>query len=166
MSAASYVFCNRCGHRNPPVSTFCSACGTVLDVVDDRTITIAKVDPLQDAPGVGDDVIVDLGDIKSGTAILVVRGGEDEGDHFVLSSSVTTIGRSADSDIVLDDITVSRHHSEVSRLDGGYIVRDKGSLNGTYVNQSRIDVCELRQGDELQVGKFRLVFFENAAAQA
>lgn len=166
MSAASYVFCNRCGHRNPPVSTFCSACGTVLDLVDDRTITIAKVDPLQDAPGSADDVVVDLADIKSGTAILVVRGGEDEGEHFVLSSVVTSIGRSADSDIVLDDITVSRHHSEVSRHEGRYIVRDKGSLNGTYVNQARIDVCELQQGDELQVGKFRLVFFENAADRA
>ena len=166
MSAASYVFCNRCGHRNPPVSTFCSACGTVLDLVEDRTITIAKVDPLMDAPGVSDDVVVDLGDIRDGTAILVVRGGEDEGDHFVLAANVTTIGRSPDSDIVLDDITVSRHHSEVTRVDGRYVVRDKGSLNGTYVNQARIDVSDLRQGDELQVGKFRLVFFENASASS
>lgn len=162
MSSASYVFCNRCGHRNPPVSTFCSACGTVLDAADDRTVTIAKIDPLQDAPGPRDDVVVDLGDIRSGTAILVVRGGEDEGDHFTLTGTVTSIGRSADSDIVLDDITVSRHHSEVALVDGRYVVRDRGSLNGTYVNQARIDVCELGQGDELQVGKFRLVFFENA----
>lgn len=164
MNTASYVFCNRCGHRNPPVSAFCSACGTVLDLIEDRTITIAKVDPLQDAPGMADDVVVDLGDIKVGTAILVVRGGEEEGGHFVLSSHLTTIGRSADSDIVLDDITVSRHHSEITSVDGRYVVRDKGSLNGTYVNQTRIDVADLRQGDELQVGKFRLIFFENASA--
>lgn len=158
----SYVFCNRCGHRNPPTSAFCSACGAVLDVVDDQTITLAKVDPLMDAPGVADDTTVDLGGIQTGTALLVIRGGEDEGAYFVLSSSVTTIGRHADSDIALDDITVSRRHSEVHHSGGKYIVSDAGSLNGTYVNQRRIDVVELRQGDELQVGKYRLVFLESA----
>jgi FHA domain/zinc-ribbon domain len=158
----SYVFCNRCGHRNPPTSSFCSACGAVLDLVDDRTITLAKVDPLLDAPGPQDDTTVNLNEIERGTAILVIRGGEEEGQHFVLASSVTTIGRHADSDIALDDITVSRRHSEIHFSGGDYIVRDAGSLNGTYVNQQRIDVIELRQGDELQVGKFRLVFLERA----
>ncbi|MFM8625617.1 MAG: FHA domain-containing protein [Actinomycetota bacterium] len=162
MSAVSYVFCNRCGHRNPPVSTFCSSCGTVLDTVDDRTIVIAKVDPLQDAPGIADDVIVDTGDMADGTAILVVRSGEDEGEHFVLGAGTTSIGRSAESDIVLDDITVSRHHSEIVRVDGRHVVRDRGSLNGTYLNQVRVDAAELSQGDEVQIGKFRLVFFEKA----
>lgn len=159
MSGASYVFCNRCGHRNPPASSFCSSCGTVLDTTEDRTIVIAKVDPLMDAPGTEDDVIVDLGDLATDTAILVVRSGEEEGEHFVLTTAVTTIGRSAESDIVLDDITVSRHHSEITRVDARYVVRDKGSLNGTYVNQDRVDVAELTQGDEVQIGKFRLVFF-------
>ena len=158
----SYVFCNRCGHRNPPGSAFCSACGSVLDVTEDRTITLAKVDPLQDAPGAADDVRVDLDDIAPGSAILVVRGGEEEGVHFTLSSTVTTIGRNEDSDITLEDITVSRRHSEIHHSAGRYIVRDAGSLNGTYVNQRRIDVVELSQGDELQVGKFRLVFLESA----
>lgn len=158
----SYVFCNKCGHRNPPTSAFCSACGAVLDLVDDRTITLTKVDPLQDAFGNKDDVVVDLNDIETGTAILVVRGGEDEGAYFVLSRPLTTIGRSDSCDISFDDITVSRHHSEVMRTDGHYVVRDLGSLNGTYVNQQRVDVVELRQGDELQIGKFRLVFLESA----
>lgn len=156
----AYVFCNRCGHRNPPTSGFCSACGSVLDVVDDRTITLTKVDPMQDAPGPTDDVIVDLDEIKSGTAILVVRSGEDEGQHFVLSEAVTTIGRHVDSSIVLDDITVSRRHSEIHHSDGRFLVKDAGSLNGTYVNQKRVDVEQLNQGDELQVGKFHLVFLE------
>lgn len=156
----AYVFCNRCGHRNPPTSGFCSACGSVLDVVDDRTITLTKVDPMQDAPGLTDDVIVDLDEIKSGTAILVVRSGEDEGQHFVLSEAVTTIGRHVDSSIVLDDITVSRRHSEIHHSDGRFLVKDAGSLNGTYVNQKRVDVEQLNQGDELQVGKFHLVFLE------
>lgn len=158
----AYVFCNRCGHRNPPTSGFCSACGSVLDLVDDRTITLTKVDPLQDAPGPDDDIVVDLEEIAAGTAILVVRSGEEEGDYFVLSSAVTTIGRHAESTIVLDDITVSRRHSEIHKTDGRYLVKDAGSLNGTYVNQERVDVAELRQGDELQVGKFHLVFLESA----
>lgn len=158
----AYVFCNRCGHRNPPTSGFCSACGSVLDLVDDRTITLTKVDPLQDAPGPDDDIVVDLDEIAAGTAILVVRSGEEEGDYFVLSSAVTTIGRHAESTIVLDDITVSRRHSEIHKTDGRYLVKDAGSLNGTYVNQERVDVAELRQGDELQVGKFHLVFLESA----
>ena len=158
----AYVFCNRCGHRNPPTSGFCSACGSVLDLVDDRTITLTKVDPLQDAPGPDDDIVVDLDEIAAGTAILVVRSGEEEGDYFVLSSAVTTIGRHAESTIVLDDITVSRSHSEIHKTDGRYLVKDAGSLNGTYVNQERVDVAELRQGDELQVGKFHLIFLESA----
>ena len=158
----AYVFCNRCGHRNPPTSGFCSACGSVLDLVDDRTITLTKVDPLQDAPGPDDDIVVDLDEIAAGTATLVVRSGEEEGDYFVLSSAVTTIGRHAESTIVLDDITVSRRHSEIHKTDGRYLVKDAGSLNGTYVNQERVDVAELRQGDELQVGKFHLIFLESA----
>jgi len=158
----TYVFCNKCGHRNPPSSAFCSACGSVLDILDDRTITLAKTDPLQDAIGPEDDVRVDLGDIQPGQAILVVRGGEDEGEYFELSAAVTSIGRSEESTITLEDITVSRQHSEIHHAGGRYIVRDAGSLNGTYVNQRRIDVSELQQGDELQVGKFRLVFLESA----
>ena len=157
----SYVFCNRCAHRNPPVSAFCSACGAVLDIAEDHTITLTKVDPLQDAPGPEDDISVDLDEIAAGTAILVVRGGEEEGQYFVLTDSVTSLGRHADSGIVLDDITVSRRHSEIHHENGRYQVTDAGSLNGTYVNQTRVDSIELHQGDELQVGKFRLVFFES-----
>ncbi len=156
----SYVFCNQCGHRNPPLSAFCSACGTVLDIVSDHTITLAKTDSLQDALGPEDDVQVSLTNISRGTAILVLRGGEGEGDHYVLSSPLTNIGRHADSDISLDDITVSRRHCEITSENSRFIVRDVGSLNGTYVNQKRVDVIELTQGDELQIGKFHLVFLE------
>jgi len=157
----SYVFCNKCGHRNPPISAFCSACGAVLDIKEDHTITLSKVDPLQDAIGNADDVHVDLDGIPEGHAILVVRGGEDEGKFFDIARSVTTIGRHEESHICLDDITVSRQHSEIHESGGRYIVRDSGSLNGTYVNHRRIDVAELTQGDELQVGKYRLVFLES-----
>lgn len=142
------------------MSAFCSACGTVLDIVSDHTITLAKTDSLQDAPGPEDDVQVSLTSISRGTAILVLRGGEGEGDHYVLSSSLTNIGRHAESDISLDDITVSRRHCEITSENSRFIVRDVGSLNGTYVNQKRVDVIELTQGDELQIGKFHLVFLE------
>lgn len=154
----SQVFCNSCGHRNPPGAAFCSACGTVLDRLDERTITLAKVDQLQDAPGTADDVQVDLGGIEEGTALLVIRGGEDEGRHFVIGSGATRIGRGSENDIELDDITVSRQHCEITCTEGGHVVSDKGSLNGTYVNQRRVDVAELNQGDEVQIGKFRLVY--------
>jgi len=157
----SYVFCNKCGHRNPPTSSFCSACGSVLDTADDRTITLAKVDPLLDAAGVDDDVVVNLNQIGRGTAILVVRGGEEEGTTYTLNKDVVSLGRHPDSDIMLDDITVSRRHSEVAMVNGAFVVSDAGSLNGTYVNQARVDVAQLSQGDELQVGKYRLVFFES-----
>jgi pSer/pThr/pTyr-binding forkhead associated (FHA) protein len=121
---------------------------------------LAKTDSLQDAPGPDDDVQVSLTSISRGTAILVLRGGEGEGDHFVLSSPVTHVGRHADSDIALDDITVSRRHCEITSEDSRFIVRDVGSLNGTYVNQKRVDMVELTQGDDLQIGKFHLVFLE------
>lgn len=157
----SYVFCNRCGHRNPPRSAFCSACGTILDVLDERTITIPKIDPLQDAIGTADDAEVNLSQIPSGEAVLVVRAGGEFGERYALNKAITTLGRHPESDIALDDITVSRHHVEIARVGRRFYVRDSGSLNGTYVNQHRIDEAEIRQGDELQVGKFRLVFFES-----
>jgi pSer/pThr/pTyr-binding forkhead associated (FHA) protein len=157
----AYVFCNQCGHRNPPESGFCSSCGSVLDRIADHTITLAKVDPLQDAPGTDDDVVVSIGDLDTGVASLIVRSGVQAGASFALHDQLTRLGRHPDSEISLDDITVSRRHAEVERTPAGYVVRDAGSLNGTYLNAERIeDEVVLRQGDELQVGKFRLVFFE------
>ena len=160
----AYIFCNSCGHRNPPDSSFCSSCGTPLDVLDDRTITLSAVDPLQDAPGTDDDVVVPLGEIRKGVGVLIVRAGAQAGDRFELTSDLTRLGRHPDSEISLDDITVSRRHAEVQRLAEGYFVADSGSLNGTYVNQERVERAQLRHGDELQIGKFRLVFFERADA--
>lgn len=155
----SYVFCNRCGHRNPPESRFCSACGTVLDRHEEHTITLAKVDPLQDAPGTQDNVSVDLAAIGEGEAILVLRDGAEEGTCFSLRRGTTSIGRHPDSGIVLDDITVSRRHAEILLEAGVCTVIDAGSLNGTYVNQDRVESVTLTHGDDLQIGRFRLVFF-------
>jgi pSer/pThr/pTyr-binding forkhead associated (FHA) protein len=158
----AYVFCNKCGHRNPPSSGFCSSCGSVLDNLDDRTVTLVNVDPLQESAGPEDDIVVRLADLPDSSASLVVRNGPQAGVALSLEAPVTTLGRHQDSEISLDDITVSRRHAEIVRTEAGYIVRDSGSLNGTYVNNQRIDEAPLRQGDELQVGKFRLVFFEKA----
>ncbi len=158
----AYVHCNQCGHRNPPESTFCSSCGTVLDSLHDHTVTLSKVDPLQESAGSADDVVVNLADLPTEAASLVVRNGSQAGTALSLAARITRLGRHSDSEISLDDITVSRRHAEIERADGGYLVRDTGSLNGTYVNQKRIDEVLLHHGDELQVGKFRLVFFSRA----
>jgi pSer/pThr/pTyr-binding forkhead associated (FHA) protein len=159
----SYVFCNQCGHRNPPDSNFCSSCGSALDNLDDRTITLAPVDPLQDAAGL-DEVVVPVGEIPRGAGVLIVRAGPQAGTRFTLDRVITRLGRHPDSDVSLDDITVSRRHAEIRRAGDGYEVVDSGSLNGTYVNQERIDRATLHHGDELQIGKFRLVYFERGDA--
>jgi len=158
----AYTFCNNCGHRNPPESGFCSSCGAPLDVTADRTITLTAVDPLQDGAGSEDDVVVPVGDLAADAAVLIVRSGAQAGDRFTLKDGATRLGRHPDSEIMLDDITVSRRHSALERTAEGWVVTDAGSLNGTYVNQERIDRAILHHGDELQVGKFRLVLFERA----
>ncbi len=155
----AYVFCNQCGHRNQAEAVFCSSCGAVLDRPVDHTIVLAKVDPLQDAPGPADDTQVHLSDLPSGVP-------SQAGAVFALRGTVTRLGRHPDSDVMLDDITVSRRHADIVRVAHEYHVRDAGSLNGTYVNSERVDEAVLRQGDEVQIGKFRLVYFEYGATSA
>ena len=97
--------------------------------------------------------------------MLVVKSGAEAGIRHLLDGPLTTAGRHPDSDIFLDDITVSRRHAEVVPSPGGeYVLRDVGSLNGTYVNRERIDEITLTNGDELQIGKFKLVFFAGGRA--
>lgn len=92
------------------------------------------------------------------SALLIVQRGPNQGARFLLDAPRTTAGRHPNSDIVLDDVTVSRKHAEFLSEDGGYVVRDVGSLNGTYVNRERVDSAVLRAGDEVQVGKYRLTY--------
>jgi pSer/pThr/pTyr-binding forkhead associated (FHA) protein len=99
-----------------------------------------------------------LAELEPGQALLVVRRGPAAGTKFLLERDVVAVGRHPESDIFLNDITVSRRHAEVRREDAGYSVIDLGSLNGTYVNRERVDKTELASGDELQIGKFRLLF--------
>ena len=92
------------------------------------------------------------------SALLVVQRGPNAGARFLLDAERTTAGRRPESDIFLDDVTVSRKHAEFVRRDGGFVVRDVGSLNGTYVDRDRIEEAVLKDGDEVQIGKYRLVF--------
>jgi pSer/pThr/pTyr-binding forkhead associated (FHA) protein len=160
----AYVFCNQCGHRNPPESSFCSSCGLALDLQGDRTITLTAVDPLLESTNSEDDIVVTIADLPLDAGVLIVRAGEQAGDRFVLRADLTRLGRHPESEIMLDDITVSRRHAQIDRTAEGYVVSDAGSLNGTYVNQERIERAVLHHGDELQVGKFRLVLFERSDA--
>jgi hypothetical protein len=98
------------------------------------------------------------GSLPPGMALLVVRRGPNAGARFLLDHDVTTSGRHPDSDIFLDDVTVSRRHAEFHRTASGFTVRDVGSLNGTYVNRERVESATLNNADEVQIGKFRLVF--------
>ena len=159
----SGVFCNQCGHRNPAGSNFCSSCGAVLEPGEDHTVTFQAVEAPGE-PAADDALTVSIGDLPEGMGMLVVTRGPNAGSKYVLEADVTTAGRHPDSDIFLDDITVSRRHAEFVRDGEGYHVRDVGSLNGTYVNRERTDDAVLAQGDEVQIGKFKLVFFSGGAA--
>jgi FHA domain/zinc-ribbon domain len=155
------VFCNNCGHRNPPDANFCSSCGTVLTVPGaETTITLHPADSQGE---VGDEeMTVTLPDRAEGSGLLVVERGPNAGARFILESDVTKAGRHPESDIFLDDITVSRRHAEFRRGPNGDEVRDVGSLNGTYVNRERIEQAELKSGDVVQIGKFKLVYLPAA----
>jgi hypothetical protein len=163
--------CPHCGHDTTDgAARFCAACGRSLDVqaagetAAESTSVLhlggsepESPEPLGSAGGEPDNDDV-LERLQSGTALLVVRRGPAAGARFLLDSDLTTAGRHPDSDIFLDDITVSRHHVEFRRSDDGFSIRDMGSLNGTYVNRSRIDDAALVSGDEVQIGKYRLQF--------
>jgi hypothetical protein len=153
------VFCNQCGHRNPPGSNFCSSCGASLSLSsgDDTTMTHV-VTPAEEREA-DEDLKVSPDELQEGAALLVVRKGPNEGSKYMLDAEVTRAGRHPDSDIFLDDITVSRRHAEIIRRADGFYVLDVGSLNGTYVNRDRVEEAKLANGDELQIGKFKLVFF-------
>ncbi|MDD6461642.1 MAG: FHA domain-containing protein [Bifidobacteriaceae bacterium] len=97
--------------------------------------------------------------LNPGTALLISTRGAVSGSRYLLDEDRVTVGRDPSSDIMLDDGTVSRQHAVFIRENGQYRVEDVGSLNGTYVNRKRVDSAQLKSGDELMIGKFRLVFF-------
>ena len=163
-------FCTACGHQNPDDARFCSQCGTRLvsasptgDVTD--TVTFRpppKGEQHEDRP-LNDDDAAAVDALPTGSALLVVQRGPSAGSRVLLDTDVVTAGRHPDSEIYRDDVTVSRHHAEFRRVPDGFRVVDVGSLNGTYVNRDRIDDVGLQGGDEVQIGKFRLVYFSGKA---
>ncbi|CAN5147817.1 hypothetical protein BH20ACT5_BH20ACT5_08600 [soil metagenome] len=164
------MYCTRCGQQNPDDARFCSQCGQPLQGASEQrptgetTKVIPRVgaDESGEIPEAGEDAhaahagAVDA--LPSGSALLVVKRGPNAGSRFLLDQDVTTAGRHPDSDIFLDDVTVSRRHVEFRREGGGFSVHDVGSLNGTYVNREPIDSASLSGGDEVQIGKFRLIY--------
>lgn len=162
------VFCPQCGHQNDGASHFCARCGTPLRTASDSpapadqtsTISIAglEVDEHDDLTGeLHGEALPD------GFALLVVQRGPNAGSRFLLDKDVTTAGREPASDIFLDDVTVSRRHATFTRTADGFEVADVGSLNGTYLNRVRIETAPVGNGDEVQIGKFRLMFFTSFA---
>ena len=160
-------FCTQCGHDNSEGSRFCSNCGAPLRTGAERsaestsTLSISGIEAQEEVGRedltAADQAAVDA--LPAGSALLVVKRGPNAGSRFLLDSDLTTAGRHPQSDIFLDDVTVSRRHAEFRRDGDGFSVRDVGSLNGTYVNRERIDETALSNGDEVQIGKYRLVFF-------
>jgi pSer/pThr/pTyr-binding forkhead associated (FHA) protein len=149
----SHIYCQECGFQNPEAANYCARCGALLvkDVGTEATQSFA-VDEREASPS---ETLDDLG--VKGPALVVRSGGGRAGETFH-PEAVTTIGRSPDCGIFLDDVTVSRKHAVLVQRDGGFFIEDQGSLNGTFVNRKRVESAQLEDGDELQIGKYRLTF--------
>jgi len=150
--------CEACGHSNAGGSRFCSSCGRPMSSVEEASTE--ALEPLGDGPE-----SVDFQTPSTGAA-LVVASGHQAGTRYAITSELMTVGRHPDSDIFLDDITVSRRHVELSTSNTGYMIRDVGSLNGTYLNGERLEDSEvsLTNGDELQIGKFKLLYLVSSSS--
>jgi pSer/pThr/pTyr-binding forkhead associated (FHA) protein/ribosomal protein L40E len=148
--------CPECGFQNPEAANYCSNCGSLLvrEEADEATMAFTP----EHAEEEGQAELEDFG-IK-GPALVVRSGGGRAGETFLLDKERTTIGRSPDCDIFLDDVTVSRTHAVLLQKDEGFFIEDQGSLNGTVLNRRRIESGRLENGDELQIGKYKLSFLE------
>ena len=147
--------CRRCGHDNEIGANFCSSCGEPLPREEETTLSLTE---LAERLELDEDLGEALAELPEGMGMLVVRRGPNAGSRFVLDGDVTALGRHPDSDIFLDDITVSRRHATIQRVADGYDVSDAGSLNGTYVDHHRVDTAPLHHLEDLQIGRFVLVF--------
>jgi pSer/pThr/pTyr-binding forkhead associated (FHA) protein len=147
----SHVYCSECGFQNPEVANYCARCGALLrDESGEETTLSYMPETFSEAEGGVEGV--------GGPALVVRSGGGRAGEAFLLERERTTVGRSPDCDIFLDDVTVSRRHAVVVEQTGRFVIEDEGSLNGTFLNRRRIESAELTDDDELQIGKYRLVF--------
>jgi FHA domain/zinc-ribbon domain len=149
----SHVYCPECGFQNPEAANYCSKCGALLHTPEsaEQTQTFS--------PEEGAEMLETLGDIGvAGPALVVRSGGGRSGETFAPQGERTTIGRSPDCPVFLDDVTVSRKHAELVQRDGRWFIEDQGSLNGTFVNRRRVESADLSDGDEIQIGKYRMTF--------
>ena len=148
--------CPECGFANNDGASYCQRCGAFLaggEQSPGATTATYKVGET------GELEVVELEDVVARGAALVIRaGGGRAGESFSLQGDRLTVGRRPDSDIFLDDVTVSRDHALIVKRGSDYYLDDCGSLNGTYVNRRRIDSHRLADGDELQIGKYKLAF--------
>jgi hypothetical protein len=149
------LHCLECGFVNPEGANYCQKCGALLerDAGGEPTTATYRIGET------GDFIAVDVGDVAANSAALIIRaGGGRAGESFAVEGERMTIGRRPDSAVFLDDITVSRDHPLLVHRGSDWYIDDCGSLNGTYVNRERIDSRRLADGDELQVGKYKLTF--------
>jgi hypothetical protein len=154
----THVHCPECGFQNPEAANYCSKCGALLLKDEPGGSTTVSYTPEE----VGDDEGSTLDDVRiEGTALVVRSGGGRTGETFPLGADRVEIGRSPESDVFLDDVTVSRSHATLVKADTGYAIEDGGSLNGTYVNRRRVERARLEDGDEVQIGKYRLTYLES-----
>jgi hypothetical protein len=151
----SHIYCQECGFQNPEAANYCARCGALL-VKDETGVETTQSFTAEEGDDAQGDALEDLG--ITGPALVVRSGGGRAGETFHPEGE-TTIGRSPDCGIFLDDVTVSRKHAVLVERDGGFFVEDQGSLNGTFVNRKRVESGQLEDGDELQIGKYRLTFF-------
>jgi FHA domain-containing protein/zinc ribbon protein len=149
----SHIYCQECGFQNPESANYCARCGALLVKDEGGEATQTFTPEERDEPA---EALEDLG--VKGPALVVRSGGGRAGEMFPLDGE-TTVGRSPDCGIFLDDVTVSRKHAILRERDGKYFIEDQGSLNGTFVNRKRVESAQLDDGDELQVGKYRLTYF-------
>jgi hypothetical protein len=150
------LHCPECGFANDDGASYCQRCGAFLAQAEQppgATTATYKVGET------GEVEMVELENVVARGAALVIRaGGGRAGESFALERDRMTVGRRPESDVFLDDVTVSRDHAVIVRRGHDYFLDDCGSLNGTYVNRRRIDSHRLTDGDELQVGKYKLAF--------
>ncbi|MBD0329939.1 MAG: FHA domain-containing protein [Thermoleophilia bacterium] len=152
----SHRYCPECGFQNPESSNYCARCGALL-VRDEPGVDTTMTFTPEAGELEPQDTLHEAG--VTGPALVVRSGGGRAGEVFTPQGERTTIGRSPDCGIFLDDVTVSRRHAVLVERHGAYVIEDLGSLNGTYVNRRRIEEpAQLSDGDELQVGKYRLTF--------
>ena len=152
----SHVYCPECGFQNPETSNYCARCGALLakEAGSETTMTFDLDEPGEETVSLASSLGI------SGPALVVRSGGGMAGQSFQPKGEVTVIGRSPECDVFLDDVTVSRRHAELRREGDDFVIRDLGSLNGTYVNRKRIESTVLEDDDEVQIGKYRLTFLD------